>query len=66
MARLAPRSQCRAEKRLGFAGEPLSDDVHERAVVGTLVIDLMHNAAALDVPLEVNVAWGDTWATAKG
>jgi len=34
--------------------------------VGPLVIDLMRNAAELDVPLEVNVAWGDTWAAAKG
>ena len=39
---------------------------HERDVVGPLVIDLMRGAAALDVPLEVNVAWGDTWASAKG
>ena len=38
----------------------------EHDVVGPLVVDLMRNAAALDVPLEVNVAWGDTWATAKG
>jgi len=26
----------------------------------------MRGAAELDVPLEVNVAWGDTWAAAKG
>jgi DNA polymerase I len=39
---------------------------HERDTVGPLVVDLMHDAAELDVPLEVNVAWGDTWATAKG
>jgi DNA polymerase I len=38
----------------------------ERDVVGDLVVDLMRNAATLDVPLEVNVAWGDTWAAAKG
>ena len=38
----------------------------ERDEVGPLVIDLMRNAAALDVPLEVNVAWGATWADAKG
>ena len=37
----------------------------ERDEVGPLVIDLMRNAAALDVPLEVNVAWGATWADAK-
>ena len=34
--------------------------------VGSLVVDLMRDAAELDVPLEVNVAWGDTWAAAKG
>ena len=33
--------------------------------VGPLVIELMRGAASLDVPLEVNVAWGDTWAAAK-
>jgi DNA polymerase-1 len=37
----------------------------EREQVGPLVIDLMRHAAELDVPLEVNVAWGDTWADAK-
>jgi DNA polymerase-1 len=37
----------------------------ERELVGDLVIDLMRGAAELDVPLEVNVAWGDTWAAAK-
>ncbi len=38
----------------------------ERDVVGELVVDIMRDAAELDVPLEVNVAWGDTWADAKG
>ncbi|NND76472.1 MAG: DNA polymerase I [Ilumatobacter sp.] len=38
----------------------------EREVVGPLVIDIMRGAAELDVPLEVNVSWGDTWAAAKG
>jgi DNA polymerase-1 len=38
----------------------------EREVVGDLVVGLMHDAAELDVPLEVNVSWGDTWASAKG
>ena len=38
----------------------------EREVVGPLVVDLMRHAADLDVPLEVNVAWGTTWAEAKG
>ena len=33
--------------------------------VGPLVIDLMRGAAQLDVPLEVNVAWGKTWAAGK-
>lgn len=40
--------------------------VEEKEVVGTLVVDLMRGAAELDVPLEVNVSWGDTWAAAKG
>ena len=37
----------------------------ERDEVGPLVIDLMRDAADLDVPLEVNVSWGATWADAK-
>ncbi|MFM8267456.1 MAG: DNA polymerase I [Ilumatobacteraceae bacterium] len=37
----------------------------ERDRVGPLVIDLMRGAADLAVPLEVNVAWGATWADAK-
>ena len=37
----------------------------ERDEVGELVVDLMRGAAELDVPLEVNVAWGNTWAAAK-
>jgi DNA polymerase-1 len=39
------------------------DDEHD--VVGDLVVQLMRSAAELDVPLEVNVSWGDTWASAK-
>src|SRR5207342_2242038 len=39
------------------------DDEHDE--VGELVVDLMHVAAELAVPLEVNVSWGDTWASAK-
>jgi DNA polymerase-1 len=39
---------------------------HEHDVVGDLVVQLMCDAAELDVPLEVNVSWGDTWASAKG
>ncbi len=38
----------------------------ERDVVGPLVVEIMRNAAELDVPLEVNVSWGTTWAAAKG
>ncbi len=38
----------------------------ERDPVGDLVVNLMHGAADLDVPLEVNVSWGSTWADAKG
>jgi len=38
----------------------------ERDAVGPLVVDLMRGAVDLDVPLEVNVAWGTTWADAKG
>ena len=37
----------------------------EREVVGPLVVDIMRHAAELDVPLEVNVAWGTTWAETK-
>lgn len=42
----------------------------EHDEVGPLVIDLMRHAAdrgddTLDVPLEVNVSWGTTWADAK-
>ncbi len=39
------------------------DGEHEE--VGPLVVDLMRHAVELDVPLEVNVAWGATWADAK-
>jgi DNA polymerase-1 len=37
----------------------------ERERVGPLVLDLMRAAAHLDVPLEVNAAWGATWAAGK-
>ena len=37
---------------------------HDR--VGPLVVDLMCQAVELNVPLEVNMAWGRTWADAKG
>ena len=51
--------------------QPTGDEVlvevpeDECDAVGPLVIELMRGAASLDVPLEVNVAWGDTWAAAK-
>ena len=38
----------------------------EQESVGPLVVDIMRNAAQLDVPLEVNVSWGQSWASAKG
>jgi DNA polymerase-1 len=38
----------------------------EQDEIGGLVVDLMRGAADLDVPLEVNVSWGHTWAAAKG
>jgi len=38
----------------------------ERETVGPIVIDIMRHAAELDVPLEVNVSWGASWASAKG
>ncbi len=37
----------------------------ERERVGPIVLDIMRGAASLDVPLEVNVAWGATWAAGK-
>ncbi|MBI4934100.1 MAG: hypothetical protein HY828_09495, partial [Actinobacteria bacterium] len=39
--------------------------VGEKDKVGPLVLDLMKSAAELDVPLEVNAAWGTTWAAGK-
>jgi len=39
------------------------DDEHDE--VGDLVLGIMRGAADLDVPLEVNAAWGPTWADAK-
>jgi DNA polymerase-1 len=38
---------------------------HEREAVNTLVLDIMRHATDLIVPLEVNSAWGATWAEAK-
>jgi DNA polymerase-1 len=37
----------------------------ERDAIVDQVVAIMRGAAELDVPLEVNVAWGDTWADAK-
>lgn len=37
----------------------------EKAAVEPLVLDIMRGAAELNVPLEVNAAWGITWADAK-
>ena len=37
----------------------------ERLKVESLVLEIMQNATALDVPLAVNSAWGSTWAEAK-
>ena len=39
--------------------------VGEHDAVNALVLDAMEHAADLDVPLEVNAAWGPTWAEAK-
>ncbi len=38
----------------------------EREEVGPLVQDAMTSAAQLSVPLEVSMAWGKSWAEAKG
>ena len=37
----------------------------ERDKVNEIVLHEMKNAAVLKVPLEVNAAWGDSWASAK-
>ena len=39
--------------------------VNERDTVEKIVLDIMRSAAELRVPLEVNAAWGTTWAEAK-
>jgi DNA polymerase-1 len=38
----------------------------EHAAVEAIVVDTMKGAAQLKVPLEVNLAWGSSWAAAKG
>ena len=40
-------------------------ELAEREAVGALVLDAMHGAASLDVPLVVNSSWGASWAAAK-
>ncbi len=39
--------------------------LREQQAVETLVLEAMKTAAKLSVPLEVNCAWGDSWASAK-
>lgn len=39
--------------------------MEEKPAVEKLVLDAMKSAATLVVPLEVNAAWGDSWASAK-
>ena len=38
----------------------------EREAVGPLVERALTTAADLSVPLEVSMAWGSSWAEAKG
>jgi len=38
---------------------------HEEDEAAVITLAAMRGAAELSVPLEVNLAWGDTWATAK-
>ena len=38
----------------------------EKAAVELVVTDALTNAAALSVPLEISLAWGQDWASAKG
>ncbi len=37
----------------------------EEEVAAAVTLEAMRGAAELSVPLEVNLAWGDSWATAK-
>ena len=39
---------------------------HEQDDVGELTLRTMQHACDLEVPLEVNLSWGDSWADAKG
>ncbi len=38
----------------------------ERDEVGAVILDALINAAALTVPLDVSLHWGENWAQAKG
>ena len=38
----------------------------ERDAVGAVIVDALVNAAALTVPLDVSLQWGENWAQAKG
>ena len=38
----------------------------EKASVAELPLEAMREACELSVPHEVNLAWGDSWADAKG
>ncbi len=38
----------------------------ERDAVGAVIVDALVNAAALTVPLDVSLRWGENWAQAKG
>ena len=38
----------------------------EEAEAERRTLEAMEGAAGLDVPLEVNLSWGATWADAKG
>jgi DNA polymerase-1 len=38
----------------------------EEDEAAAVTLDAMRGACALSVPLEVNLAWGATWASAKG
>jgi len=39
---------------------------HEKEQVEAIIYDALTNAAALSVPLEISLHWGENWAAAKG
>ena len=65
----------RAVEDLGLAAR-LVLQVHDEVILevppgeeveaAAVTLEAMRGAAELSVPLEVNLAWGDTWADAKG